>query len=51
MTLYQDDDGRAYLIRSVMNQFVGISLLSDDYLKCVELVSFIGSKYYPICYQ
>ena len=30
-----------------MNQFVGISLLSDDYLKTVELVSYIGGK--PWC--
>ena len=55
MTIYQDDDARAYLIRAVMNQYVGISLLSEDYLKVVELVSFIGGikrrKYikYTIC--
>jgi hypothetical protein len=42
MTVYQDDDGRAYLIRSVVNQFVGISLLSDDYLTSKQLVSYIG---------
>jgi hypothetical protein len=44
MTLFQDDDGSAYLIRSVMNQFVGISSLSYDYLKTVELVSYIGES-------
>jgi hypothetical protein len=47
MTIFQDEDGSAYLICSVMNQFVGISLLSDDYLKTVELVSYIGGK--PWC--
>jgi beta-galactosidase len=44
MTIFQDEDGSAYLICSVMNQFVGISLLSDDYLKTVELVSYIGES-------
>ncbi len=42
MSVYQDDDGRAYLIRSVVNQFVGISLLSEDYLTSQMLVSYIG---------
>jgi len=32
MTIYQDDDGSAYLCRSVRNQYAGISQLTDDYL-------------------
>jgi hypothetical protein len=36
-----DEDGVAYLIRSVKNQFVGISRLTDDYLDTEGIISFI----------
>jgi hypothetical protein len=41
MTLYQDEDGTAYIIRSVKNQFVGISRLTEDYLNTEGILSFI----------
>jgi len=39
MTLYQDDDGSAYLCRSVRNQFAGISKLTDDYMNTTGIIS------------
>ena len=33
MTLFQDDDDAAFLVRSVDNKYVGISQLSADYLR------------------
>jgi len=39
MTVYQDDDGSAYLCRSVQNQYAGISKLSDDYLTTTGIIS------------
>jgi len=39
MTLYQDDDGSAYLCRSVQNQYSGISQLTDDYLNTKGIIS------------
>jgi len=39
MTLYQDDGGSTYHIRSVNNQYVGISLLTSDYLNSAGMVS------------
>jgi hypothetical protein len=42
MTVYQDSDGSAYHIRSVANQYVGISKLSADYLNTTGIISTIG---------
>lgn len=39
MTLFQDDDGSAYLVRSVDNQYAGFSRLSDDYLSTTGIIS------------
>jgi len=39
MTLYQEDDGSAYLCRSVGNQYAGISQLTDDYLNTKGITS------------
>jgi len=39
MTLFQDDDGSAYLVRSVSNQYAGISQLTDDYLNTKGIIS------------
>jgi len=39
MTLYQDDDGSAYLCRSVNNAYAGISQLTDDYLNTTGIIS------------
>eukprot|EP00026_Physarum_polycephalum_P010645 Phypoly_transcript_10814.p1 GENE.Phypoly_transcript_10814~~Phypoly_transcript_10814.p1 ORF type:complete len:324 (+),score=24.19 Phypoly_transcript_10814:90-1061(+) len=44
MTVYQDTDGSAYLIRSVGNVFVGISKLSDDYLNTTGIISSISEQ-------
>jgi hypothetical protein len=41
MTVYQDTDGSAYHIRSVQNQYVGISKLSADYLNTTGIISQI----------
>ena len=35
----QEEDGRAFLVRSVNNDFVGISQLTDDYTNTTGLVS------------
>ncbi len=35
----QEEDGRAFLVRSVNNNFVGISQLTDDYTNTTGLVS------------
>lgn len=39
MGVWQEDDGSAYLIRSVNNEYLGISPLSPDYTTTVGLVS------------
>jgi hypothetical protein len=39
MTLYQDEDGSAYLCRSVSNQYAGISPLTDDYMNTKGITS------------
>jgi hypothetical protein len=39
MGLYQDDDGSAYLVRSVYNQYAGISKLTPDYLNTTGVIS------------
>jgi len=39
MTIYQDDDGTAYLCRSVSNQYAGISPLTADYLNTAGITS------------
>lgn len=41
MTVYADSDGNAYHIRSVENQYVGISQLSADYLNTTGIISKI----------
>lgn len=41
MGVFQEDDGSAFLIRSVDNAFLGISQLSDDYTNTTGLVSII----------
>ena len=39
MGVWQEDDGSAYLIRSVNNEYLGISPLSPDYTTTLGLVS------------
>ena len=39
MGLFQDDDGSAYLIRSVDNKYAGISKLTNDYLDTMGILS------------
>lgn len=39
MSVFQDVDGQAYLIRSCNNEYTGISRLSDDYLNTTGLLS------------
>jgi len=39
MTVFQDDDGSAYLCRSVGNQYAGISPLTSDYLNTAGIIS------------
>jgi len=39
MTLFKDDDGSAYLCRSVNNQYAGISQLTPDYLNTTGIIS------------
>lgn len=39
MTLFKDDDGSAYLCRSVENQYAGISQLTADYLNTTGIIS------------
>jgi hypothetical protein len=39
MNVFQDNDGSAYLIRSVNNKFLGISQLTSDYTDTTGLVS------------
>lgn len=39
MGLFQDVDGSAYLVRSVKNQYAGISKLSPDYLNTTGIIS------------
>ncbi|CAL5218581.1 g275 [Coccomyxa viridis] len=39
MGVWQEDDGSAYLVRSVNNEYVGISPLSPDYTTTTGLVS------------
>ena len=39
MGVWQEDDGSAFLIRSVNNEYLGISPLSPDYTTTVGLVS------------
>jgi len=41
-SVFEDDDGAAYQIRSCDNKYVGISKLSDDYLSTTGLISQIG---------
>lgn len=41
----------AYLIRSVKNQFVGISRLTDDYLNTEGILSFIPCTSEPFLFQ
>jgi len=40
-TLFQDEDGSAYHIRTIDNQYVGISQLSEDYLSTTGVISKI----------
>jgi len=39
MGVWQEDDGTAFLVRSVNNEYVGISPLSPDYTTTTGLVS------------
>ena len=39
MGVWQEDDGSAYLVRSVNNEYMGISQLSPDYTTTTGLVS------------
>ena len=39
MGVYQEPDGRAYLVRSVGNAFLGISQLNDEYTNTTGLCS------------
>ena len=39
MGVWQEDDGSAFLVRSVNNEYVGISPLSPDYSTTTGLVS------------
>ena len=39
MGVWQEDDGSAFLVRSVNNEYVGISQLSPDYTATTGLVS------------
>ena len=42
MTLYQDDDGSAYHVRSDDNKFAAVSKLTDDYLNTTGKVCSSG---------
>jgi len=39
MTVFQDDDGSAYLCRSVSNNYAGISPLTSDYMNTAGIIS------------
>ena len=39
MGVFQEDDGTAYLVRSVDNEYVGISQLTPDYLDTMGITS------------
>ena len=42
-SLFQEQDGSAYLVRSIDNKYFGISRLTDDYMNTAGLVS-VGQK-------
>jgi hypothetical protein len=41
MSLFEDDDGLVYFVRSVQNKYVGISRLSPDFMETTGIISSI----------
>jgi len=39
MSVFKDEDDKAYLVRSVANEYAGISQLTDDYLNTTGIIS------------
>jgi hypothetical protein len=48
MGVFQEDDGTAYLVRSVNNEFVGISQLTPDYTETMGITSSAPRVQSPI---